>query len=71
MMRALLVTICILLASTLFLPTFTTARGLSEARFKAVTPCTRNPYKACVPLKPNPPKKKCGPYVRNCPPAEP
>ncbi|OMP04582.1 hypothetical protein COLO4_09466 [Corchorus olitorius] len=67
-MRALLLTICILLASTLFLPTFTMARGLSEAPFKAVIPCNRNPYKPC----PYPPKNNCSPYVRNCkPPAQP
>ncbi|TYI96457.1 hypothetical protein E1A91_D01G074400v1 [Gossypium mustelinum] len=64
-MKALLVMVCILLASTLFIPTSTMARQLGEKDINIDPPvftppnCGHGkPYENCIPAT-NPPKREC------------
>ncbi|KAE8022132.1 hypothetical protein FH972_007962 [Carpinus fangiana] len=78
-MKAILL-ICLLLVSTLFIPSSVSARELAD-KPSPVTGGTKNPkrpavpscgpgasYKSCIPSK-SPPKSSCNRYKRNCPPA--
>ncbi|XVE80209.1 hypothetical protein DITRI_Ditri14bG0121400 [Diplodiscus trichospermus] len=69
-MKALFLIVCILLASTLYLPTFTVARELVEKEptpTPGLTVCDRNtPYNRCVPRKEPPMPPKCPIYNRSC-----
>ncbi|TYI42206.1 hypothetical protein ES332_A01G081700v1 [Gossypium tomentosum] len=79
-MKALLVMVCILLASTLFIPTSTMARQLvakdindrpvfnTPRRNKPAVPCGRGmPYKSCIPGTQPPKKQPCIPtYNPHC-----
>ncbi|KAG2411484.1 hypothetical protein I3760_Q005200 [Carya illinoinensis] len=78
-MKAILLIICLLLASSvLFVPSSVLARELkveqAEAPYRrsikpTPSPCGRGKrYKPCLPKKPPPPARSCGPYKRKCPP---